>query len=81
MIIYQLPRAMEVQKRFTIQLLAPMIVQIAMGQATFSSSGEPLDNITDDCFPGLAYVAQYNACMCVNETLVKGSCAKQVKER
>ena len=69
MTIYKILKAMELQQHFMIQLLVPLIIQLAMGQGTLPSSGEPLDSTNEDCFPGLTYIAESDTCMCMNEML------------
>ena len=48
---------------------APLFAHISASQAALSSSDEQLGNGQNDCFPGLVYDRQYNACLCMNATL------------
>ena len=50
-------------------LVLVVMAKVTMSQAMFSSSDGQLAMGQNDCFPGLVYNQQYNACQCVNATL------------
>ena len=63
-------QAMDGNHILAVLLLTPLSIIASLSEAPMhSSSGEEFAKGQNDCFPGLVYHQQYNACLCVNAVL------------
>ena len=57
------------EANYAVLLSTLLLENTVLSQMALPSSAEQLAEDRYDCFPGLVYNQQYNACQCVNATL------------